>query len=157
MVIPWKDLDLSPEESLRAGVQRIARYRLHQVMARQQGVLEATDIEELHDMRIAVRRLWSMLRIFSACFPKKKQKKHHKTIKGLLVLMGNVREHDVFLQILKEHRNKISDRDATSFDLLIAREIALKKREQGKLAKALRLFNKSGNDRALGRFLQGSP
>ena len=49
--------------------------RAREVFAHADGVLDTSDIERVHDMRVATRRLRAAMEVFAACFPKKEHKK----------------------------------------------------------------------------------
>jgi len=64
------------------------------------GVLNTDDIERVHDMRVATRRLRAALEVFEACFPKKRFKEALHEVKALADALGERRDRDVTLEAL---------------------------------------------------------
>jgi CHAD domain-containing protein len=119
---PWKIVDLDPNENLRICLHKIALTRYQETFSHEQGTLKGEDLEALHDMRVAARRLRAFLRIFSDCYPKKKFKKQDQTLQALIRSLGTVRELDVFIGLLEAERGVLTEREGRSLDLLLARE-----------------------------------
>ena len=64
------------------------------------GVLDVEDIEPLHDMRVASRRLRAALEVFRPCFPRKRYKRALKGVKALADALGERRDRDVSIAFL---------------------------------------------------------
>ncbi|HTX19727.1 MAG TPA: CHAD domain-containing protein [Bacteroidota bacterium] len=122
MAKPWKILDLDPDESLKACLQKIALTRFQETFSYEAGTMKGEDPEALHDMRVAARRLRAVLRIFRDCYSKKKFKKHDARLQSLIRTLGAVREHDVFLASLGEYKQTLGTEDRKVIDLLLAKE-----------------------------------
>jgi len=60
-----------------------------------EGVLDTSDIEGVHDMRVASRRLRAALAIFAPCFPKSEHRAILRDVKGLADALGERRDRDV--------------------------------------------------------------
>jgi CHAD domain-containing protein len=65
------------------------------------GVLEARDIEYIHRMRVASRRLRSALAIFEGCFSGKEFKNHSRDVRDVTRSLGAARDLDVQLAVLE--------------------------------------------------------
>jgi CHAD domain-containing protein len=61
--------DLSADRSYAEAAARIVSVRAGELTENAQGVLDTGDIERVHDMRVATRRLRAALEIFEPCFP----------------------------------------------------------------------------------------
>jgi len=66
-------------------------------------VLTATDIEHIHRMRVATRRLRSAIPIFSLCFPRKRIRGWRQGLRKTARALGEVRDIDVQIAFLKEY------------------------------------------------------
>ena len=66
------------------------------------GVRSAEDIESIHRMRVASRRLRSAIPLFARCFRKKQVRYWLKEIKGITRALGAARDADVQLAVLKK-------------------------------------------------------
>ena len=64
-----EDIDVTPDEPYRRAGARIVRVRARELFDQPTGVLDTRDIERVHDMRVASRRLRAVLEIFAPCFP----------------------------------------------------------------------------------------
>src|SRR4051812_31511382 len=64
------------------------------------GVLDTTDIERVHDMRVATRRLRAVLEIYAPCFPPERFKPALREVKALADALGARRDPDVLLDRL---------------------------------------------------------
>lgn len=65
------------------------------------GVRRAEDIECIHRMRVASRRLRATLPLFADCFPRKQVRQWLEQIKGITRALGAARDTDVKLDKLK--------------------------------------------------------
>jgi CHAD domain-containing protein len=64
------------------------------------GVLDMSDIERVHDMRVASRRLRAVLEIYAPCFPNAQFKPLLREVKDLADALGERRDPDVLLDRL---------------------------------------------------------
>jgi CHAD domain-containing protein len=67
------------------------------------------NIEDIHDIRVASRRIRTGLTIFEDYFPQKKFKIWAKEIKGITNAYGAVRDLDVQIELLDRIFSKVSD------------------------------------------------
>jgi len=85
---------------------KIVHDHLTAMQAEVEGVMTSEDIEYVHRMRVASRRLRSSLAIFKASFPKSDFKQFVKDIRGVTRALGQARDLDVQIEILE---NSIPD------------------------------------------------
>lgn len=67
------------------------------------GVREADDIEHVHRMRVASRRLRAALPLFASCFPEKDFRSWMHGIKRITRALGDARDTDVQIGFLKKY------------------------------------------------------
>jgi CHAD domain-containing protein len=67
-----------------------------------QGVRNSEDIEYIHRMRVASRRMRSSLSIFKEILPEKKQNEWARTIRKLTQALGEARDTDVQIELLSK-------------------------------------------------------
>jgi len=89
-------------EEFAAAAARIVRVRAGEVFEHAEGVLDVEEIEHLHDMRVATRRLRAALEICAPCFPPKRHRKALKRVKRLADALGERRDRDVEIAFLCE-------------------------------------------------------
>ncbi|HOG77893.1 MAG TPA: CHAD domain-containing protein [Anaerolineaceae bacterium] len=70
--------------------------------AEMDGVRKAEDIEYIHRMRVATRRMRSALSIFKRCFPKKEFQDIDRDVRKVTRALGEARDLDVQLDVLRE-------------------------------------------------------
>src|SRR4051812_4413603 len=74
--------------------------RAEELFEQSENVLDTTDIERVHDMRVASRRLRAGLEISAPCFPKDQFKPLLREVKDLADALGERRDPDVLLDRL---------------------------------------------------------
>ena len=90
--------DIAPEKSLEECARKIITTRLHEMMSFKEGAIDGTDIEYVHDMRVASRRLRAAMRNFADCFtPKKEFRGYLKRVERITSTLGDVRDLDVLI------------------------------------------------------------
>jgi triphosphatase len=98
--------DLGPtqiEATQSAGEVAFAILRRHfaAMLAHEPGVRLGEDPEELHDMRVATRRLRAALKLYSDFLPKRSER-YERDLRWVAGALGEVRDLDVHLQRLSE-------------------------------------------------------
>lgn len=154
MAKPWKVVDLDPAENLKTCLHKIALTRFQETFSYEQRTMKGEDVEALHDMRIAARRLRSILKIFEDCFPKKKFRKQDDKLRTLIRSLGAVRESDVFIELLKNKRTSFAPREGKIIDQLIAREQNARASHRNQMVSGLQALQRSKYADAFHRFLQ---
>lgn len=94
--------ELSGSEPMGLGAARIIRVRTSELADHSTDVLEMGDIERLHDMRVATRRLRAALEVFAACFPTKAHEAAIDDVKGLADALGERRDRDIAIASLED-------------------------------------------------------
>lgn len=90
---------------------RVVAIRAAELHEHSANVLDLGEIEYLHAMRVATRRLRATLEIFEACFPRKRFKAVLKEVKGLTDELGERRDRDVGLVRLDEFAAELGPSD----------------------------------------------
>ena len=92
--------DLSSERSYAEAAARIVSVRASELTEQADGVLDTADIERVHDMRVATRRLRAALEIFEPCFPATPYGEALNEVKRLADALGERRDRDVAIATL---------------------------------------------------------
>ena len=92
--------DLSAEQSYAEAAARIVSVRAAELTEQAREVLDTGDIERVHDMRVATRRLRAALEIFEPCFPAKGYGEVLGEVKRLADALGERRDRDVAIAAL---------------------------------------------------------
>lgn len=93
--------DLDCEESFALTAARVIDVRADEVIDHSAGVLELDDIERVHDMRVATRRLRAAMEVFRPCFPGKQHRAALREVKALADALGKRRDPDVWIEALE--------------------------------------------------------
>ncbi len=109
------------EESFSASAAQVIEVRAAEVFAHSDGVLNMDDIEPLHDMRVATRRLRAALEVFDSCFPRKRHRKALKRVKKLADALGERRDRDVAIESLEGMLDGTPEADRPGIEALIGR------------------------------------
>jgi len=92
---------LDPEEPFERAAARVVRTRAEELFAHREGVLDTADIERVHDMRVATRRLRAVLEIFRPCFEKSEFRAALRDVKALADALGERRDPDVHIAAME--------------------------------------------------------
>jgi CHAD domain-containing protein len=93
-----RELETQPFEPFALAAARIVRQRADELLAEADGVLDTGDIERVHDMRVATRRLRAVLEIFAPCWKGATRPAFRaalKDVKALADALGERRDPDV--------------------------------------------------------------
>lgn len=112
---------LNPNDSYAAAAAMIVGVRVRELIDHAHGVLDVGDIERVHDMRVATRRLRAALELFEPCFPPKELKAGIRQVKALAEALGERRDRDVAISALEDIAAAMTAPDRTGIETLIAR------------------------------------
>jgi len=134
---------LNPGTRFADAAAAAVEVRAREVFAHADGVLDTSDIERVHDMRVATRRLRAAMEVFAACFPKKEHKKLLREVKALADVLGERRDPDVAIAALDEIAAELTAADRPGIESLM--EEMRRGQEQGndRLAAALEHLGES--------------
>jgi len=91
---------LAPRTRFGDAAAAAVELRSAEVFEHARGVLDVNDIERVHDMRVATRRLRAVLEVFAACFPNKRHRRLLAEVKALADALGERRDPDVAIEEL---------------------------------------------------------
>src|SRR3954471_9739825 len=94
------EIPLDPSEPFADAARRVVPVRGRELFEHSENVLDTTDIERVHDMRVASRRLRAVLEIYAPCFPKAAFRPRNKEVKAPAAALGARRDPDVLLDRL---------------------------------------------------------
>jgi CHAD domain-containing protein len=112
---------LDCEEAFSLSAARVVEARAADVFEHSAGVLDLDDVERVHDMRVASRRLRAALEMFKPCFPKKRHRRCLKQVKALADALGERRDRDVSIAFLRNFLGGAPAADRGRLQILLAR------------------------------------
>ncbi len=93
-----KSPGVQPDDALAEAGRKVMRYHFAQMLLHEAGTRLGEDIEELHDMRVATRRMRAAFEVFEDAFSQKATKPLLKGLRNTGRSLGKVRDLDVFLE-----------------------------------------------------------
>jgi CHAD domain-containing protein len=126
---------LNGEVSFADAARRTVQIRSQEVFDHADGVLDTSDIERVHAMRVATRRLRAALEIFAPCFPKKEHNLVLDEVNSLADALGERRDPDVQIASLEALRDALGQGERTGVNGLVA-EIRGRQRQGNELLEA---------------------
>lgn len=112
---------ISAEDRYGEVAARVVSVRTRELAEHAQGVLDTADIERVHDMRVATRRLRAALEVFEPCFPPKAHRASLREVKQLADGLGERRDRDVAIAALTELSEQMHAPDRPGVESLISR------------------------------------
>ncbi|MBJ7330177.1 MAG: CHAD domain-containing protein [Solirubrobacteraceae bacterium] len=112
---------LTPELPFTLAAARTVAVRAAELFDHLDGVLDVTDIERVHDARVATRRLRAVLELYAPCFPPEPFGAALRDVKALADALGARRDPDVHLAALTEFADAATPADRPGLRLLLDR------------------------------------
>jgi CHAD domain-containing protein len=112
---------LDGRHSFRATAREAVAVRAQEMWDHADGVLDTEDIERVHDMRVATRRLRAVLEVFAPAFERRPHKHVLKDVKALADALGARRDPDVQLAALEEIAEQLPEADQPGLEAFAAR------------------------------------
>jgi CHAD domain-containing protein len=109
-----------------------------------EGVREAKDIEFIHRMRVASRRIRSCLPLFEECFPPKKYRQWRKEIRNITRALREARDADVQIAFLKTYNEKLKEESLPGAQRYLLRLRQRREQMQPRVIKAIDRLLESG-------------
>jgi CHAD domain-containing protein len=110
---------LAEEQSFREAARTAVAVRAEEVFEHAEGVLDTSDIERVHDMRVATRRLRAVMEIFATAFPRKQHRAVLKDVKALADALGERRDRDVAIDAMTKIGLALTATDRRGIDHLV--------------------------------------
>ena len=131
---------LDGRHSFRAVGRAAVSVRAAEVFEHAAGVLDTDDIERVHDMRVATRRLRAVLEVFAPAFDKDEHKAVLKDVKALADALGARRDPDVQLAALATLGAALPEADRAGVEAFAGRLRTEQEDGNATLAAALKLM-----------------
>jgi CHAD domain-containing protein len=115
------DSPLDPEQPYRDAMRELIGRRWAAVWKAVPVALAGEDIEGVHDVRVASRRLRAAMDVAAECFPPRWYAPLHRTAKEITGALGEVRDRDVMIDYLSQDRDAAPEAERPGIDRLIGR------------------------------------
>jgi CHAD domain-containing protein len=110
---------LSAEVPYARAAARVVSVRAAELRQHAEGVLDVSEIERVHDMRVATRRLRAALEVFRPCFPRRLYRATLGEVKSLADALGERRDRDVTIAALGQIAETMDSADRPGLESLI--------------------------------------
>ncbi len=112
---------LDPHQSYHSAMGELIGQRWGDVWKALPGALAGDDIEGVHQVRVASRRLRAAMDVAVDCFPISWYRPLHEAAKAITGALGEVRDRDVLIAALIVERDAVSKLEQPGLDRLIER------------------------------------
>lgn len=125
MAKPKKIVGINPKQSFHENARILLPQKVAEVYSWEQFIRDPEKRQELHNMRISVKRLRYTMEFFSVNYdtPRKYEKwtEYIDTIIELQDILGDIHDNDVVLETLTAYKNSSQPTDMIGIDTLITR------------------------------------
>jgi len=108
-----------PDDAMSEAGRKVLRFHFERMLAHEPGTRLGEDIEELHDMRVATRRMRSAFGVFSPYFDPDALQPFLKGLRRTGRALGGVRDLDVFMEKAQRYCNTLPEEERSSLDPLL--------------------------------------
>ncbi len=117
--MPSEQIGLTASDTFAEAGRKVMRYHFAQMLKNEEGTRLGADIEALHDMRVATRRLRAAFEVFEEAFEPGKLAPYLKGLRATGRALGSVRDLDVFMEKAAQYLNTLSESERDSLDPLL--------------------------------------
>ena len=96
-------------ESIAEGGRRVLRRFFDRMLARERAVLQDDDAEDVHQMRVASRRLRAALQVVEAVYDPEQVRRYRRGLRRVAQSLGDVRDLDVFHEHVLAYRETLPE------------------------------------------------
>ena len=115
-----RELGIIPEDSMPEAARKVLRFHFARMQRREAGTRTGADVEDLHDMRVATRRMRAAWRVFDGAFKAAKTKKIRRHLETLADRLGAVRDLDVLIDGLEAYQVALDEDDRPGLEPLLS-------------------------------------
>ena len=118
-LMSMKSPGIEPEDSLAEAGRKAMRYHFAEMLRHEAGTSLGEDIEALHDMRVATRRMRAAFEVFADGFEPKTIKAHLRGLRATGRALGRVRDLDVFMEKAGRYLETLPEEQRVGLDPLL--------------------------------------
>jgi len=107
------------DDSMTEAGRKILSFHFAHMLSHEKGTRLGEDLEELHDMRVATRRMRSAFEVFRPFFKPKVVKSHLKGLRAAGRALGHVRDLDVFIEKAEHYLATLPEEERTGLEPLM--------------------------------------
>lgn len=111
---------VGPHDSVAAAGRKLLLADFIRMLEREPGARSGEDIEDVHQMRVAIRRMRSALRLLRPYYRNKKIAPFRQHLQQVARALGAVRDLDVLIEHLQEYRAGLAETEQAVLDDVMA-------------------------------------
>jgi len=111
---------LTPDDPLAEAGRKVLRFHFARMLGYEAGTRSGEDIEDLHRMRVATRRMRAAWRVFGDAYRPKRAARYVEELRGVATRLGAVRDLDVLLDGLSRYVAGLSAEESAALEPLVA-------------------------------------
>ncbi len=111
---------VTTDDILAEAGRKVLRFHFARLLAREAGTRTGENIEDLHGMRVATRRMRAAWRVFGDGFRPNRTRRIRGRLRILAGRLGAVRDLDVLIETAVAHQATLDPRAAAAFEPLVA-------------------------------------
>jgi len=119
-LIVGKTPGVAPDDVLAEAGRKVLRFHFARMLAKETGTRSGEQIEDLHGMRVATRRMRAAWRVFGDGFRPRRTKRLRDRLRVVAGRLGAVRDLDVQLEAATTHQAGLAPAEAAAFEPLVA-------------------------------------
>lgn len=119
MAKPQKITGLNPKQSFHENARIILPQKVEEVYSWEQFIRDPEQREELHNMRISIKRLRYTMEFFAVNYDKHFTE-FIKTIIDLQDILGDIHDSDVVLEVLTNYKENLQSTELPGINTIIA-------------------------------------
>lgn len=116
---PLEKIGIHPYDLLSEAGRKVMRFHFAEMLRHEEETRLGVDIEALHDMRVATRRLRAAFEVFAPAFEKKALKPHLDGLRMTGRTLGAVRDMDVFMEKAQKYLQNLPEERRSGLDPLL--------------------------------------
>lgn len=114
------EIAVKPTDSMAWLACRILSYQFSCMLSHEEGTIKGEEIEELHDMRVAARRMRAAAKVFETYLDSEQLEPHLKGLRRTIDSLGEVRDLDVFREKAEKYLKTLPAGHEHDLDTLFA-------------------------------------
>jgi CHAD domain-containing protein len=132
-----KSIGIKAEDNLAEAGKKVWLYHFAIMLSHEAGTIRGDDSEELHDMRVATRRMRTAFEVFGEAFDPKIMRHYLKGLRKVGKALGRVRDMDVILENGIHYQEKMPEETKIGLEPLLNQWRAEVNDKRDKLTKQL--------------------
>jgi CHAD domain-containing protein len=116
---PMQAVGLLPDDPMAEAGRKVLHFHFAEMLSHEEGTRLGSDIEALHDMRVATRRMRAAFEVFGSAFQARVLKPHLKGLRAAGRALGQVRDLDVFMEKAQAYLETLPEEQRSGLDPLL--------------------------------------